>query len=78
MLCCTSIPYCDVLCKQVWRDHHVIEGPNLRMLATELVHSMRAMHTEITALHGDNSLVRTSTSVLVSTARGQLSREDPY
>ncbi|KAA0185966.1 hypothetical protein HAZT_HAZT009719 [Hyalella azteca] len=41
---------------KVWRDHHVIEGPNLRMLATELVHSMRAMHTDISVLLKDNSL----------------------
>ena len=41
---------------KVWRDHHVIEGPNLRMLATELVHSMKAMHSEISILIKDNSM----------------------
>lgn len=41
---------------KVWRDHHVIEGPNLRMLATELVHSIRAMHADISVLLKDNSL----------------------
>ncbi|XP_050725765.1 diacylglycerol kinase eta-like isoform X3 [Eriocheir sinensis] len=33
--------------EKVWRDNRVIESPNLRMLATELVHNIRHLQTEV-------------------------------
>ncbi|XP_045624298.2 diacylglycerol kinase delta isoform X2 [Procambarus clarkii] len=33
--------------EKIWRDGKIIESPNLRMLATELVNNVRNLHTEV-------------------------------
>ncbi|KAL7648929.1 UNVERIFIED_CONTAM: hypothetical protein RMT77_000864 [Armadillidium vulgare] len=45
---------------KVWRDSRVIEGPNLRMLATELVTCIRSMQTDISTMIKESSLVMTA------------------
>ncbi|KAG0728262.1 Diacylglycerol kinase eta [Chionoecetes opilio] len=45
---CTELVTCASAClEKVWRDGKIIESPNLRMLATQLVHNVRHLQTEI-------------------------------
>ncbi|KAG7170655.1 Diacylglycerol kinase eta-like, partial [Homarus americanus] len=42
--------------EKIWRDGRIIESPNLRMLATELVNNVRNLHTEVSSMLKDESL----------------------
>ncbi|CAL4124818.1 unnamed protein product, partial [Meganyctiphanes norvegica] len=46
-----------VCLEKIWRDGHIIESPNLRMLATELVHNVTALHNEVIGMIKEELLV---------------------
>ncbi|XP_063611612.1 LOW QUALITY PROTEIN: diacylglycerol kinase eta-like [Penaeus indicus] len=47
--------------EKMWREGRVIEGPNLRMLATELVNNVKGLHAEIMTILKEETLVLTQT-----------------
>lgn len=63
-----------VCLEKIWRDGKVIESPNLRMLATELVTSVRSLHTEIIAILKDESLAMNQT--VIESLKGALTQLD--
>ncbi|XP_047501836.1 diacylglycerol kinase eta-like, partial [Penaeus chinensis] len=58
--------------EKMWREERVIEGPNLRMLATELVNNVKGLHAEIMTILKEETLVLTQT--LDDNLRGNLTQ----
>ncbi|KAK8386490.1 hypothetical protein O3P69_010841 [Scylla paramamosain] len=59
--------------EKVWRDGKIIESPNLRMLATQLVHNIRHLQTEILhALKDDPTIMNQTLSDNLQTVMSSL------